>query len=137
MTSSSKLRQSSSGGAASYQVGLQFTAICSSHADSINLRSGGVPTDLVICSWTTSCRQRLCCVLQVIDRQISWTRKCVYEPGGTTRCSASMHGLSRSYRSPSDKRARVTAHLGQIMIRAPNKLTRICHELIRSTCGTL
>ena len=39
-TSSSKLRQSSSGGTASYQVDLQFTAIRSSRADSMNLRGG-------------------------------------------------------------------------------------------------
>ena len=44
-----------------------------------------------------------------------------------------MYGSSGSYGSPLDKHVRVTFHLVQIMIYAPNELTRICHYLIRPT----
>ena len=46
-----------------------------------------------------------------------------------------MYGSSGSYGSPLDKHVPVTFHLVQIMIYAPNELTRICHDLIRPTCG--
>lgn len=36
-----------------------------------------------------------------------------------------------------DKRDRVTAQLGRIMIYAPAEPARICHDLIRSTCGNV
>ena len=45
-----------------------------------------------------------------------------------------MYGSSGSYGSPLDKHVRVAFHLVQIMIYAPNELTRICHDLIRPTC---
>ena len=48
-----------------------------------------------------------------------------------------MHGSSGSYGSPLDKHVRVIFHLVQIMIYAPNELTRICHDLIRPTCETV
>ena len=48
-----------------------------------------------------------------------------------------MYGSSGSYGSPLDKHVRVTFHLVQIMIYAPNELTWICHDLIRPTCTTV
>ena len=45
-----------------------------------------------------------------------------------------MYGSSGPYRSPSDKLARVTAHLGQIVTYAQNELIWICYDLIRPAC---
>ena len=44
----------SSGGTACHQVGLQFTAICSTRTDSVSLRSCGVDEKCSLYSWTSS-----------------------------------------------------------------------------------
>ena len=52
--SSGKLHQQKSGGTAYHQVGLQFIAICSSRADSIDLRRDDVPNEFGPYSWPSS-----------------------------------------------------------------------------------